>query len=436
MRNLTPKKLAKVTVLGSILAVSSIVTFVHAEDMIVTKSAPRSTVQVAVVPFAGTNAITGIITDHLTRSGQIASSENLPEQPHSRNDIHLELWQAQAVPYIVVGSTSVNGKDVVINYEVIDVNAQPARSLGNFSQKAKNDALSLAVAGYAIADKINALLTNTKSDFDGKIAYVVSNGKGKNMTSRLIVANADGSNPVTLQTIKGRISALYPSLSGRHFTFTSQRLDVTAYPVAWGVDTANNSVTNLTPYAANNGSASISKDGSQVLFSSDYNADNMEIYLASYGSSSPQRLTNNDALDLSPSWLPDGRSYTFTSDRDGGNNRPNIYRTALGSNTLQRITSGSYNNSGRVSLDGTKMAFLSGLSQGAVTDLRTGATIAVNNAGLSEAPNISPSGKYYIYSNGNTIGMNILGKTIAINPSVYGVPQGIVHEPVWLKPTN
>lgn len=434
MVTIIAKKFAKTALLGSILAISGVSTLAHAEDMIVTKAAPRSNLQVAVVPFAGAGAISNIITDHLTKSGQIANSDNLPEQPHNRNEIHLELWQAQAVPYLVVGSASGGGNDVVINYEVIDVTT--GRVLGSLNQKSKNNPQSLAVAGYAIADKINALLTNTKSDFEGKIAYVVSNGKGKNMTSRLIVANADGSNPVTLQTIKGRISALYPSLSGRHFTFTSQRLDVTAYPVAWGVDTANNSVTNLTPYAANNGSASISKDGSQVLFSSDYNADNMEIYLASYGSASPQRLTNSPAQDISPSWLPDGSSFTFTSDRDGGNNHPNIYRTTLGSGAVQRITNGGYNNSGRTSLDGTKMAYLSGISQGAVLDLRSGATIAVNNAGLSEAPNISPSGKYYIYSNGSTIGMNILGKTVAINPSVYGIPQGTVHEPVWLKPAN
>lgn len=434
MQRLMTKKFAKTAILSSLLALSTLSPLTHAEEMIVTKSAPRSNLQVAVVPFNNAGAISSIITDHLTKSGQIATSDNLPEQPHSRNDIHLELWQAQSVPYLVVGSASGNGNDVVISYDVVDVNT--GRVLGSLKQATKNNPQSLAVAGYAIADKINALLTNTKSDFDGKIAYVVSTGKGKNMTSRLIVANADGSNPVTLQTVKGRIGALYPSLDGRHFTFTSQRLDVIAYPVAWGVDTATNAITILTPYAANNGSASISPDGSQVLFSSDYKADNMEIYLASYGSSSPQRLTNNNALDLSPSWLPDGRSYTFTSDREGGNNRPNIYRASLGSSSIQRITSGSYNNSGRVSLDGTKMAFLSGLSQGAVTDLRTGSTISVNNFGLSEAPNISPSGKYYIYSNGNTIGINILGKTVAINPSLYGVAQGTVHEPVWLKPVN
>ncbi len=440
MLTLTAKQVAKTTLLSTILAFSTISTLSHAEDMVVTKAAPRSNLQVAIVPFSGAEAISAIVTNHLTKSGQIASSDNLPEQPHSRNEIHLELWQAQSVPYMVVGSASGRGNDVVINYDVVDVNS--GQVLGSLNQKTKNNPQSLAVAGYAIADKINALFTNTKSDFDGKIAYVVSTGKGAKMSSRLIVSNADGSNPVTLQTVKGIIMSLYPSLDGRHFTFTSKRMDVFAYPVAWGVDITNNSITPLTPFAANNGSASISPDGSQVLFSSDYNKldnsnklPNREIHLAGYGSASPQRLTNNEALDLSPSWLPDGRSYIFTSDRDGGNNHPNIYRATLGSNAVQRLTSGSYNTSGRVSLDGTKMSYVSG-SQGAVMDLRTGATIIVNASPMQEAPNISPSGKYYIYATGNAITMNFLGKTVAINPSLYGVAQGTVHEPVWLKPAN
>ena len=81
------------------------------------------------------------------------------------------------------------------------------------------------------------------------------------------------------------------------------------------------------------------------------------------------------------------------------------------------------------------MSYVSG-SQGAVMDLRTGATIIVNASPMQEAPNISPSGKYYIYSTGNAITMNFLGTTVAINPSLYGVAQGTVHEPVWLKPAN
>lgn len=429
------KLILSAVTLATYLALTANFNTAQGAEAVIEKAAPRSTVQVAVVPFAGAGAISSIITDHLTRSGQIANSDNLPEQPHSRNEIHLELWQAQAVPYLVVGSATGKGNEVVINYDVIDV--ATGRVLGSLQQPTKNNPQSLAVAGYAIADKINALITNTKSDFDGKIAYVVSTGSIPKMTSRLIIANADGSNPQILQSIPGIIMNLYPSLDGRHFTFTSKRTDGVAKPVAWGVDFTNNSITNLTPFWANNGSASISPDGSQVLFNSDNNDPNQvrQVYLAAYGSPSHQRITSsNTAIEMSPSWLPDGRSFVFASD-GGQDNYINIYKRTLGSNTVQRLTNGSYNISPRISLDGTKMSYVSG-REGMVMDLRTGANLIINQTPMQEAPNISPSGKYYIYSNGNTIGMNILGKTIAINPSVYGVPQGIVHEPVWLKPTN
>ena len=79
------------------------------------------------------------------------------------------------------------------------------------------------------------------------------------------------------------------------------------------------------------------------------------------------------------------------------------------------------------------MSFLSGTQQGAVMDLITGSVSAINNAGLSEAPSISPNGQHLIYSGRNVIIIKSEGKTISINPHQNGVPAGVIREPIWLK---
>ena len=67
----------------------------------------------------------------------------------------------------------------------------------------------------------------------------------------------------------------------------------------------------------------VSPDGSRAIYASrplGAPASDAELYLA--GAGDPVRLTDNDDLDTSPAWSPDGRSIAFASDRGG---TPGIY---------------------------------------------------------------------------------------------------------------
>ena len=59
-----------------------------------------------------------------------------------------------------------------------------------------------------------------------------------------------------------------------------------------------------------------SPDGRRIAFASDRDGD-FEIYVMASDGTDVVKLTQNDASDISPTWSPDGRRIAFASDRDG-----------------------------------------------------------------------------------------------------------------------
>lgn len=399
----------------------------YADEAYIEKAAPRSNTEVVVVPLAGAEGINSIITTDLTLAGHNVTDKNLPQTPHATNEVKLDAWRQMAVPYLVVGTSQTNRGNVTMNFEVIDVNSGSVKGTGSVTTK--NNPQQLRFAGHKIADRINEILTGIPGDFSGKIAYVVESGSPKNRVSSLVVSDVDGYNPQVIKRVNGTIKALNPSANGRTFTFMEQQA---GYPVVFAADVTGGGITNLTPYKANNLGAAVSADGSSVLFSSDFETGKNQIYL-SRGGSKPQRLTNDPVGAIFPSWSPDGNSFVFTSNR-AGNNRGQIYRYNMGSGTVQALTGGGLNAMGRISNDGKKMSLLSGTNQGAIMDLASRSVTGLNNAGLSEAPSISPNGQHYIYSNRNVITIVSNGKTVSISPSTNGAPSGTIYGPIWLNP--
>lgn len=421
--------------LSSALILSTLSSTCYAQTPLVIdiiKKSEDALTQIAIVPFAGAESISGIITNDLTNLGQFTLDAQLPEQPHSSSEVTLPVWQAKAVPYLVVGNTRSNRGNVEINFEVINV-ATGQVMQGPQTITTKNNSQSLRLAGHKVADRIYEIITGIKGDFSGRIAYVVESGQPKNRVSRLVISDVDGFNPKVIYEFNGTIKTLNTSADNQTFTFQVQP-NTLGFPQVMSANIVSGAVTNLTNFKAMNYGASVSKDG-RVLFSSSFENGIPQIYLAQGGS--PRRLTNDPVGAMYPSWAPDGQSFVYTSDRAGGKkggNKGQIYRYNITTGAEQRLTGGGLNSMGRISSDGTKMSYLSGTSQGAVMDLGSRAVTSVNNVGLSEAPGISPNGQHYIYSNKNVITIVSNGKAISISPSQNGVPNGTIYGPLWLNP--
>jgi TolB protein len=67
-----------------------------------------------------------------------------------------------------------------------------------------------------------------------------------------------------------------------------------------------------------------------------------EIYRLGLGGNIIRRLTVNPAIEISPSWSPNGRDIVFTSDQTGS---PQIYIMAADGSNKSRLTyEGRYND--------------------------------------------------------------------------------------------
>ena len=114
-----------------------------------------------------------------------------------------------------------------------------------------------------------------------------------------------------------------------------------------------------------------------------------------------RRLTDNNAIDTSPTWSPDGRRIAFLSDRDTG--QPLIYvMNADGSEAFRPPQVGGYNTSPDWSPAGDEIAY-SAMVGGDRFDvfsinLKTQVVARLTSGGTGEEPCYSADGRFIVYA--------------------------------------
>lgn len=110
----------------------------------------------------------------------------------------------------------------------------------------------------------------------------------------------------------------------------------------------------------------LSPDGSKAVFTAIG-----DLWMADLATGTTTQLTDDDFIDLSPSWSPDGTTIAFVSDRGG---KADIWLMDTATSTLTQLTDGARPaNSPIWSPDGSKIAYLSD----AMTTIFLGATVNV-----------------------------------------------------------
>jgi TolB protein len=151
-----------------------------------------------------------------------------------------------------------------------------------------------------------------------------------------------------------------------------------------------------------------------------------------------KRVTRHFAIDTEPSWMPDGKSLVYTSDRGG---KPQIYQVTLANGYEERLTfEGNYNARAVVVPDGSGIIMVHRADndfQIALLDIERGKFHILTDTALDESPSISPNGAMLLYAT-KYQGKGILAAVSLDGGVKFRLPSkfGDVREPSWSSYMN
>lgn len=389
---------------------------------------------IAVVPFAWEGEgsapaldVSEVVRANLHRSGQFSPLEvsQMVDRPHRRDQVNFGTWRLLGSDYLVVGRLVPSGEGFRAEFELFNTHSQQ-RLLGYAVSGGRDELRSMA---HHISDLIYEELLGIKGAFSTRIAYVTSEGEGKDTRYALHVADADGHNPQTI--VRSNEPLLSPTWSpdGRRLAYVSFESRNSAIYVQ---DLATGSRERVTSFQGINGAPDFSPDGRRLALALSKDGA-LNIYVLDLDSGNLRRVTDHWAIDTEPRWLPDGRGLLFTSDRGG---RPQIYSLDVGSGRVERVTyEGNYNSRASVSPDGRLVAMVHGSGNNfriGVLERNSGVVRLLSGGPLDESPSFAPNGSMILYAT-QAEGRGALAAVSADGRvrQELRVTQGNVREPAW-----
>ena len=321
-------------------------------DVVITRSTQRA-MPVAVVPLEWRVPLmvpvdlARTVEADLERTGQFAplGRESMITRPAGFADMRLTNWRIMDVEAVVVGHVSGSENDLTIEVELVDVYA--GRSMIVYRLHSSRDALR--DAAHRIADVVYEQLTGARGIFSTRLAYVqVTPGREE---FRLVVADADGRNPIVV--LRSGESIMSPAWSPdgaqlAYVSFETGRAEVFVQEVATGQRRR------LSEEGETSSAPAWSPDGRLLAVTKTSGGINRDIYLYPLEGGPPRRLTRHAATDTEPAFSADGAEVFFTSDRGIG---PQVYVVSAAGGRARRVSfTGNYNARPRVQPNGGQLA--------------------------------------------------------------------------------
>ncbi len=412
------------------LSLLSVASVASAELEITISGGATGAQPIAVVPFSGTTPgdLASVIEADLARTGLFKPlrREDMLEKPTRADQVEYKNWSVVGVDHVVVGGLSpATGGRSTLSFELLDVVR---------SEKSMSAEVSLVSparwrsTAHQAADRIFEKLTGVRGVFDTQIAYVTASGTGRKRLFQVIVADADGANPVTVAS--SREPLMSPSWSPdrrrlAYVGFERSRSAIFVHTLATG------ELRKIIGERGINGAPAWSPDGRTLAVTLSFES-NPDIYLINLDSGQRKRLTEHYAIDTEAAWSPDGKEIAFTSDRGG---RPQIYVVSSAGGSARRLThEGRQNLCPEYSPDGQSLALVNEDEGGyriGVLDLKTRNLRILSDGPLDESPSFAPNGALLIYASQGRKGAELATSSVDGRTRQRLTQAGDVREPSW-----
>ncbi len=249
---------------------------------------------------------------------------------------------------------------------------------------------------HRTADAIISLVTNQRSFFDTRIAYV-NNASGN---KEVYVMDVDGGG--RRQITKNKSINLAPrwNRAGTALCFTSY---FNGNPDLYVADLAKSAIRRVSARTGINTGCSWAPSGDRIALTLSPNSDSDIFTIDPIAGSVVAQLTKSPGIDVSPTWSPDGSQVAFVSERGSG---AQIYVMGADGSGVRRVSfSGSQNTSPAWSPKGDKIAFVGRDGNFDVFTVNvdgSGMQRITQGTGDNEDPSWSPEGDYLAFSSTRT----------------------------------
>jgi TolB protein len=309
-------------------------------------------------------------------------------RPLNPENIIFKDWESISAKILFVGEISNgDGNEIIFEGKVYDVKA----GRGIFGRRYSADRSLLRYAAHRMADELMKAW-GERPIFTSKIVFC-SNRDGN---EELYMMDYDGHNQIRLTFNK--VTDYMPAWSadGKNIAYTSYVGDKAILYLLEVYEGKRHEVYSRgTSFAPN-----FSPDGKKMVFCTQEESGNSEIYVANSDGKNVRRLTFNKSIDTAPCWSPTSRQIAFTSDRGG---TPQIYiMDAEGSNVTRVSFGGTYHDAPAWSSQGDNIAYVSRVNQLFdlyILNLRTKQIIKLTEGNArNESPCWSPDGRHLIFT--------------------------------------